>query len=97
GTGLGLSVVQGLVGLHGGSISIESAERQGTSVTVTLPIDCRRGSSTAPPAPIRTGIRRSAPLPVAEGIVVPVRRPIGLFDPAPEAVSERYIPMQRAG
>ncbi|KQP15711.1 PAS domain-containing sensor histidine kinase [Methylobacterium sp. Leaf93] len=97
GTGLGLSVVQGLVGLHGGSISIESAERQGTSVTVTLPIDCRRGSSTAPPAPIRTGVRRSAPLPVAEGIVVPVRRPIGLFDPAPEAVSERYIPMQRAG
>ncbi|WP_419951139.1 ATP-binding protein [Methylobacterium sp.] len=97
GTGLGLSVVQGLVGLHGGSISIESAERQGTSVTVTLPLDCRRGSSTAPPAPIRTGIRRSTPLPSLDGTVVPVRRPMGLFDPAPEAVSERYIPMQRAG
>ncbi|GJE16571.1 ATP-binding protein [Methylobacterium marchantiae] len=97
GTGLGLSVVQGLVGLHGGSISIESAERQGTTVTVTLPLDCRRGSSSAPPAPIRTGIRRATVLPAETEAALPVRRPIGLFDPAPEAVSERYIPMQRAG
>ena len=42
GTGLGLSVVRGLVGLHGGSISIESAPGQGTRVTVRLPRDCRR-------------------------------------------------------
>ena len=38
GTGLGLSVVRGLVGLHGGSISIASALGQGTSVKVLLPI-----------------------------------------------------------
>ncbi|WP_036286424.1 ATP-binding protein [Methylocystis sp. ATCC 49242] len=41
GTGLGLSVVRGLVGLHGGSITVESAPRKGTSVTVRLPLDCR--------------------------------------------------------
>ena len=42
GTGLGLSVVRGLVGLHGGSIAIESAPGQGTRVSVRLPSDCRR-------------------------------------------------------
>jgi cell cycle sensor histidine kinase DivJ len=42
GTGLGLSVVRGLVGLHGGAITIESAAGEGTCVTVRLPADCRR-------------------------------------------------------
>ncbi len=41
GTGLGLSVVRGLVGLHGGAITVESAPKKGTSVTVRLPLDCR--------------------------------------------------------
>lgn len=41
GTGLGLSVVRGLVGLHGGNIKIESAPSEGTRVTVRLPLDCR--------------------------------------------------------
>jgi two-component system, cell cycle sensor histidine kinase DivJ len=45
GTGLGLSVVRGLVGLHRGSLTIESAPDEGTSVTVSLPIDCRTGPS----------------------------------------------------
>lgn len=97
GTGLGLSVVQGLVGLHGGSILIESAEREGTTVTVTLPIDCRLGTSGAPPMPIRTSLRRPLASTAPSAQVVPVRRPMGLFEPAPEVVSERYIPMQRAG
>lgn len=39
GTGLGLSVVRGLVGLHDGQIRIQSCPGQGTSVTVRLPID----------------------------------------------------------
>jgi len=38
GTGLGLSVVRGLVGLHGGRLSIESAPGVGTRVAVRLPV-----------------------------------------------------------
>lgn len=38
GTGLGLSVVRGLVGLHGGTLTIESAPGIGTRVAVRLPI-----------------------------------------------------------
>ncbi len=38
GTGLGLSVVRGLVGLHGGRLSVESAPGIGTRVSVRLPI-----------------------------------------------------------
>jgi cell cycle sensor histidine kinase DivJ len=38
GTGLGLSVVKGLVTLHGGEITFNSARDKGTVVTVELPI-----------------------------------------------------------
>ena len=41
GAGLGLSIVRGLVALHGGAISFESAPNEGASVTVRLPLDCR--------------------------------------------------------
>lgn len=37
GTGLGLSLVKGLVKLHGGTMSIESAPGLGTTVTIGLP------------------------------------------------------------
>ncbi len=37
GTGLGLTIVQAIVALHGGRIEVSSADRQGTRVTVTLP------------------------------------------------------------
>ncbi|MBZ9934969.1 PAS domain-containing sensor histidine kinase [Mesorhizobium sp. BR1-1-16] len=39
GTGLGLSVVKGLVHLHGGTMAIASEPGRGTSVSVTLPAD----------------------------------------------------------
>lgn len=39
GTGLGLSLVKGLVDLHGGGFSIESREGEGTAVTISLPVD----------------------------------------------------------
>jgi two-component system, cell cycle sensor histidine kinase DivJ len=61
GTGLGLSVVRGLVGLHGGSICVESEPGKGTSVSVRLPLDCRqsqRGMNRA--VKIETIARRSS-------------------------------------
>ncbi|MDE2228040.1 MAG: PAS-domain containing protein [Alphaproteobacteria bacterium] len=39
GTGLGLPLSKSLVELHGGQFSIKSAPGQGTTVTVTLPVD----------------------------------------------------------
>lgn len=44
GTGLGLSVVKGLVGLHGGHIDIKSRLGKGTSVVVRLPRECEYNS-----------------------------------------------------
>lgn len=40
GTGLGLSVVRGLVGLHGGRMTVESALGVGTRVSIRLPVGC---------------------------------------------------------
>jgi two-component system, cell cycle sensor histidine kinase DivJ len=51
GTGLGLSVVRGLVGLHAGAILLESAPGMGTCVTVRLPRDGRAAHSTSPAQP----------------------------------------------
>lgn len=39
GTGLGLSLVKGLVALHGGDLTIRSREGEGTVIIVTLPRD----------------------------------------------------------
>jgi len=47
GTGLGLSVVMGLVKLHGGTVEIESRLRKGTKVLVRLPLDCQSSMKTA--------------------------------------------------
>jgi cell cycle sensor histidine kinase DivJ len=101
GTGLGLSVVQGLVGLHGGAITIESTRGEGTTIIVTLPRACRVGTGAIPSAPIRTRLR----LPVSGGSLVaavndgpvPMRRPMGLFESSPEPVRESYVPLRRAG
>lgn len=47
GAGLGLSIVRGLVGLHGGSMTFESAPNEGACVTVRLPMDCRNARKIA--------------------------------------------------
>ncbi len=47
GTGLGLSVVHGIITAHQGQISVESTPEKGARVTVSLPI-------SHPPEPVRT-------------------------------------------
>ncbi|KQP32146.1 MULTISPECIES: PAS domain-containing sensor histidine kinase [unclassified Methylobacterium] len=101
GTGLGLSVVQGLVGLHSGAIAIESVPGQGTSVIVTLPVTCRTQANLAGPAPIRTASRVPGATDTARS-PAPIRRPIGLFEASSEPVRESYVPdggspLRRAG
>lgn len=53
GTGLGLSVVRGLVGLHRGELRIESGADVGTRVSVTLPIEGVRADK----APSAVGVQ----------------------------------------
>jgi cell cycle sensor histidine kinase DivJ len=67
GTGLGLSVVRGLVGLHGGAIRVESAPGEGTTMIVRLPLDCRsvKKRSSEGSAKIETIVRAPQPLPLA--------------------------------
>jgi len=65
GAGLGLSIVRGLVGLQGGSISFESAPGEGARVVVRLPMDVRRVLKDATkPAKIETLPRRGRPVPM---------------------------------
>jgi cell cycle sensor histidine kinase DivJ len=54
GSGLGLSIVKGLVELHGGDIDIRSRLGEGTRVTVRLPIDCGGGRPSAEPIKLVT-------------------------------------------
>jgi cell cycle sensor histidine kinase DivJ len=59
GSGLGLSIVKGLVRLHGGDLDIQSRLGEGTRVTVRLPIECEAGR---PVDPIRLVTERASEL-----------------------------------
>ena len=50
GSGLGLSIVKGLVHLHGGEVDIQSRLGEGTRVTVRLPLECEGGRSASDPS-----------------------------------------------
>ena len=52
--GLGLSIVEGLVALHGGEVAVRSKVGEGTRVTVRLPLDCERRPK---PEPLRKFVR----------------------------------------
>jgi cell cycle sensor histidine kinase DivJ len=72
GTGLGVSIVKGLLALHGGLMEIESQVGEGTRVTVYLPLDCERARRRGAPLAalpriddarpdIQSGLRSSVP------------------------------------
>jgi two-component system, cell cycle sensor histidine kinase DivJ len=64
GSGLGLSIVKGLLALHGGDLEIESRLGEGTCVTFHLPINCesaRRNLGDQKPAIERLPPRSEAP------------------------------------
>jgi signal transduction histidine kinase len=46
GAGLGLSIVKSLAELHGGAVRLDSAQGQGTRVTVLLPLQQAPAKST---------------------------------------------------
>jgi cell cycle sensor histidine kinase DivJ len=60
GAGLGLSLVRGLVGLHGGALKVESVAGVGTRVSVRLPRICRLDERPGAPAPVETEARLAA-------------------------------------
>lgn len=65
GAGLGLALVRGLVGLHGGETMLESAPGAGTLVSLRLPWDCRTAARAAPGGAVRleTALRNSGEAP----------------------------------
>jgi len=60
GTGLGMTIVRGLVEMMQGSITLDSEPGKGTCVTVDLPIACAPADDTAQAA-IRTSRRTASP------------------------------------
>jgi signal transduction histidine kinase/ActR/RegA family two-component response regulator len=70
GSGIGLALVQDLVGLHGGGISVESQEGKGTIFTVALPF----GNAHLPPDQIGASSERSATAIGAEAFVAEAER-----------------------
>ena len=68
GSGLGLSIVKGLVKLHGGDIDIRSRLGEGTRVTVWLPIDCEGPKPKVDPIQLVT--ERAGELVAAANVLV---------------------------
>ncbi len=68
GSGLGLSIVKGLVQLHGGDIDIRSRLNEGTRITVQLPVDYEGIKGVADPIKLVT--QRASEFAVAARIPV---------------------------
>ncbi|UCI18243.1 HAMP domain-containing histidine kinase [Mesorhizobium sp. B2-1-8] len=59
GTGLGLSLVKGLVALHEGTMSIESMPGEGTTVTISLPVSGPKGRPANPTGVLTMPVTRA--------------------------------------
>ncbi|MBI4295372.1 MAG: response regulator [Chloroflexi bacterium] len=59
GTGLGLSVVYGIVSRHGGKVAVESEEGKGSTFYIKLPISSQAATSKTPVPPPRPAIEAS--------------------------------------
>ena len=51
GPGLGLSIVRAMVELHGGRVLIDTAPREGTTVTCIFPVDPTAALAASPQLP----------------------------------------------
>jgi two-component system, cell cycle sensor histidine kinase DivJ len=56
GAGLGLSIVKGLVDLHGGELKTASGPGEGTRMVVRLPLNCECAATSRRPVPIANAI-----------------------------------------
>jgi signal transduction histidine kinase len=70
GSGIGLALVQDLVGLHGGTIAVASRHGHGTTFTVTLPL----GSDHLDPARVVSAPAEAPAAPSAQAFVVEAER-----------------------
>ena len=58
GTGLGLSITYGIVSRHGGQITVESAEGQGSTFALTFPVSAAEPERPSPPVlPVTSPVR----------------------------------------
>jgi cell cycle sensor histidine kinase DivJ len=71
GSGLGLSIVKGLVQLHDGEVDIHSRLNEGTRITVRLPIDFE-GKNKRAPDPIKLVTQRASEFVAA--VRIPVKK-----------------------
>jgi two-component system, cell cycle sensor histidine kinase DivJ len=71
GSGLGLSIVKGLVDLHGGVLEVQSKRGSGTRMVVRLPVACTATNGHEGAIPITRGMREHVPKQQVGGSVRP--------------------------